>query len=76
MKGMIKNWRCWILGILAVAALICFVSEVSDESDDWLRDFALIKLTGCVIAATTRRLYRYWSARGKMTKIENYINEY
>lgn len=74
MKGIIYNWRYWVLGLLSIAAFILLVGEPTVYGQDWVAQFAAVKLSGAALSAAVIGLYRFWSARGEMGDLHNYVN--
>lgn len=67
---MIMNWRYWVLFLLGSLAAILLMGECDSHGI-----LVTIKVAGVVLVAVLAKLGKYWSSKGVIDELVEYVND-
>lgn len=75
MKKIIKNWRYWLLCLIAVAANLNLVAVPAKNSDAFYAIMLYSKFTAVCLFYFDYKLYRWFEKRHEIDDIVEYLNK-
>ena len=66
----LRNWRIWVIGLLATTALILICSEPISE-EKWFATFLFSKILGFVFGYAAYRIIIYWESKGLLPEFND-----
>lgn len=74
MSKVIKNWRFWLVGIIAVIAFLNLVALPGPEAKNYWLIMAYSKFTAVVLSIVDFMLIFYFSNKGQFNDVHDYLN--